>query len=106
MPEVVKFLAGIENEFELGEEHVGMEADAPVEIDQVAVDVIEDLERRALFGEEDRQPAGEWLDIASMRRNQREDLAEKPGLSAGPNDGGLNTTSGDQIMIVRSGREE
>jgi len=41
-----------------------------------------------------------------MRRDEWEYLAEEAGFSAWPNDSGLGSASGDQIMIVRSIREE
>ena len=82
-----------------------MKADAPIEVHQVAVDVVQHLELRALFSQEDRKPAGERLDIASMRRNERKDLAEQSRFAAGPNDGWFDATRCDQNIIVRSGRE-
>jgi hypothetical protein len=43
MGEVLKLLARVEDKFELGEERVRVESDAPVEGDEFAVDVVEDF---------------------------------------------------------------
>lgn len=82
-----------------------MKADASVEIDEVAIDVVEHLKGRTLFCQKNGEAPSERFDVASMRWDEREDLTEQARFSAGPNDGGFCTTRRDQIMIVRSRRE-
>jgi hypothetical protein len=43
MPKVVKFLSGIKHELQLSEEHFGVEPDTTIEVDQVAVKIVENL---------------------------------------------------------------
>jgi hypothetical protein len=74
MPEIVKFLSGIEHEFQLGEEHFGMEPDATIEVDQVAIKIIEHLVFRSRLREQNSQPAGERLDICVVRRDEGQDF--------------------------------
>lgn len=99
MTEIVKLLPGIQNEFQLGQKHVVMEANAPIEIDQVSVDVIEHLKLGALFGEKHGEPAGEGFHVAPMLGNERKDLSQKAAFATGPSDCGFCAMWCFQIMI-------
>jgi len=54
-----------------------VESDAPVEGDEVAVDVVEDFEARRLFCKEDGEAAGEWLDVAGVLADPWKDILEE-----------------------------
>lgn len=75
---IEELATAVEDKFEFGEEGVGVEPDAPVECDEVAVDVVEDFEPGRIFCEENREAAGEWLDVAGVLADSWQDILEEP----------------------------
>ena len=63
-----------------------MEPDAPVEGDQIAIDVIEDLDSGSWFCQENGEASGEWFHIADVIWDVWKDVFEEPGFAARPGD--------------------
>src|SRR5690606_9611706 len=87
--EVLELLARVEHQLQLGAEGLGMAAGVAHERDQVAVDVVDDLDRRRLLGEKHRAAAEEDFDVGVVRRDQREEVLEQATFAAGPADDGF-----------------
>lgn len=80
-------LAGAERPFELADELFQVVLHHPVQGDQVAVEVIEDLHWRSLGTHEvQRGTAGEDLDIAFMRGKERDQAVGQAAFAAHPGD--------------------
>src|SRR5581483_7517433 len=67
-----------------------MEAHAPIKCDQLAIEIVNDLDFRPRFCQEDCQASRERFAIAVMLRNHRQDVFQEPALAAWPADRRLN----------------
>ena len=87
--EIEEFLSAIEHKLQLSEQHVGVETDAAVEGDEIAVEIVEHLDTRTRLRKEDGKSSGERFDVASVLTDFWQDVLEQAALSAWPGDGGF-----------------
>lgn len=66
-----------------------MEADAAIERDQLAIEIVDHFDFRPRLREKDRQAAREWLAIASVPRDLREDVFQEAAFASRPADSRL-----------------
>ena len=90
--------------FELPDELFQVVLHYPVEIDQLAVDVVEHLHLGGLLQEEKSRAAGKGLDVAGMVGKLRNDVAGKPALATNLRDEMLKIGLGFTCW-VDTGRE-
>lgn len=75
-----------ERPLELAHELLEVMLDHAVEIDELAVDVVQDLDLGRRLREEDRGGAGERLDVTAMGREQADESIGKTTLATNPGD--------------------
>jgi len=61
-----ELLSRVQHEFDLGNERFSVEADAPVERDQIAIEVIYHLYVASRFGKQHGETSGERLAVAGV----------------------------------------
>jgi len=85
-----KYLPRAECPFELADKFFQVVLDDAVEVHQLAVDVVQDLDRRGLWAHEVQGRAtGEDFDVALVGREKRDKTVGKTALAAHPGDDGL-----------------
>jgi hypothetical protein len=96
--EFVELAPAVEDELQLGEQGVCMKSNAPVERDQIPIEVVEDLEPGWLFREKNGEAAGEWFNVAGVITDFWQDVFKEPGFSARPCDGWFYLVCYDALL--------
>ena len=84
----LEHLAARQRPFELAHEFLQVILDDAVQVDQLAVDVVQHLDLGRRPHEVQRGAAGEDLDVASVRRKLRDDTVGQASFAADPGDDG------------------
>jgi hypothetical protein len=72
--ELVEFSPAVEDELQFGEQGVCMKSNAPIERNQIPIEVVDNLKSGRLFREEHREASGEWFDVAGVITDFRQDV--------------------------------
>lgn len=100
MGEILELLAGVEDELEFGEQGLGMESDAAIKGDQVAVDVVQDFDLGSRFRQKNREASGKRFHVAVVFGDGGQNVVEETAFSARPRHGRFEGWF-RQIMVLR-----